>query len=506
MALSSAGLGSGLDVAGIVKSLMDVERAPLNKLNLKEASIQAKISALGSLKGSLSSVRTAMNGLQDISKFIGLRATSSDSSFANLSTQAGAVPSVYKLEIQELASNQKLTSKANLFTSESQVLATSTELGVTGKGKLTLTFGDDNGTNPFIPNAAKTPVEIDLNPGSDGNLTLAEVRDQINAKDAGVTASLVKVGDGDVRLSLVSKDTGKASGLKVDIAANGAATNLNKLAYDPDFVFNPASPTINSNFEVIAGNEAKDARISLNGVSISRSSNVITDVISNATLTLSKVTTSAVNIEIKSDSSSVSTMVEAFVKAFNETSKMLSDASAYNPASKQGAVLNGDSTVRGAQQQLRELLGFEVSGTGSLKTLSDLGVSIQKDGSLKFEKTKLDKAITADPANVAKFFGAYDKTTNPTSTPLSAQSGLAYVFDKVLKGLVDSKGSFDSKVDGLKSSVKTITQQRESLTLRFNAVEKRYREQFTALDINVQKMQQTSSWLSSQLANLPKMS
>jgi flagellar hook-associated protein 2 len=485
-----------LDVSGIVSQLMGVERAPLGKLNTKEAGIQAKISALGTLKGTISSLRTAMVALQDIGKFVGLKASSSDSSFASLSASSGAVTGSYSLEVQELAGNQKLSSKAGVFTADTQVLASAAALGATGKGQITLTFGDENGSSAFIPNTKKTPIAIDLDPGADGNLTLAEVRDQINAKNAGVTASLIKVADGDIRLSLVSTDTGKANGIKLDVASNGASTDLNKLVYDPD--------TTSVNFEVLAGNEAKDSKISLNGVSISRSSNTLTDVISNTTLTLTKKTTLAISLDVKSDSSSVSSMVDALVKSYNETNKMLNDATAFNAASKQSAILNGDSTVRNAQFELRGLLSMQVEGAGSLKTLSDVGVSVQKDGSLKFDKTKLDKAINADPENVAKFFGAYDKTTNLTSVPDTAKSGLAYRFDQILKGLVDTNGSFNSKVDGLNVSVKTIAQRRDALNRRFDAMEKQYRTQFTNLDVNLTNMQSTSNWLTAQLANLPK--
>ncbi|MCB5194786.1 flagellar filament capping protein FliD [Deefgea salmonis] len=494
MALTSSGLGSGLDVAGIVSSLMKVERAPLGKLDTKEAGIQAKISALGTVKGSISALRTAMVALQDMSKFVGLKASSSDSSFASLSVTAGAAAGAYSLEVQELANSQKLTSKSGVFTADSQILATSAALG--GKGKITITFGDANGTSAFIPNTTKTPVNIDLDPGSDGNLTLAEVRDQINAKDVGVTASLIQAANGDVRLSLLSKDTGKANGIKIDVAAPGVATDLNKLTYDPD--------ALTAGFEVLAGNEAKDATFILNGVSIQRSSNTIADVVSNATITLNKKTTAAINLEVKSDSASVSSMVDALVKAYNDTNKMLNDASAYNAETKQTAILNGDSTIRSAQTAIRNLLGISIEGTGDLQTMMGIGVSVQRDGSLKFDKSKLEKSIAADPANVAKFFGAYDKVANSTIVPETAKTGIAYQFDQILKRLVDTKGTFDSKVDGLKSSVKNIGQQRELLTRRFDSVEKRYREQFTMLDINVAKMQQTSGWLSQQLANLPK--
>jgi flagellar hook-associated protein 2 len=496
MALSSSGLGSGLDIQGIISSLMAVEKQPLQKLDVKEAATQARISAFGTLKSSLSSVRTAAAALQDISKFIGLKANSSDSLIASFSSKAGASVGSYTLEVLELANNQKLTSKQGAFTAESQVLANASALGASGKGQITLSFGDENGANPFIPNASKTPVVIDLDPGADGNLTLAEVRDQINAKKAGVTASLVKVADGDVRLSLVSTDTGKANGIKIDVTGVSAGTNINKLAYNPD------TDPVTAGFEVLAGNEAKNAQIKLNGVLVERSSNTLTDVVENTTITLSKKSTTPINLSVSSDSGSVSGLVEAFVKAFNDANKMLKDASAYNEGSKQGAILNGDSTVRSAQSQLRGLLSMQAQEAGDLKMLSNIGVAIQADGSLKFDKTKLDKAISNSPEDVAKLFGAYDKTANPTAPPEVAKKGLAYQFDQVLKGIVDNKGIFDTKVDGLRNSVRDIGKQRDALNLRLVDVEKRYRDQFTALDVSLAKIQQTSSWLSQQLASL----
>ena len=140
----------------------------------------------------------------------------------------------------------------------------------------------------------------------------------------------------------------------------------------------------------------------VNGVAISKTSNSVSDVVQGVTLTLNKITTTPATLTVARDTASVSSSIGGFVKAYNELAATLKNISAYDPASRQSAILQGDSTVRTLQTQLRSILSTPVVGTsGALTTLSDVGVSFQKDGTLALNQSKLDSVIASNFSDIA---------------------------------------------------------------------------------------------------------
>jgi flagellar hook-associated protein 2 len=410
MAISSPGLGSGLDVNGIVTQLMALERQPINDLDRKEATQQAKLSAYGSLKGAISSFQNAMSGLASASRFTAYSVSSSASSTVGASIGGTAVAGSYTLDITNLAQAQKLVATGQ--TSDTAQIGTGAnttltfDFGTLSGGSFDADTGQYTGAAFTSGGSGAKTVTI----GSSNN-TLAGIRDAINAASIGVTASVINDGSGSpYRLVLSGNNTGADKSLKISVS--GDATIASLLAHDP-----AGSQALS---ETVT---AKNATFKVDGIAMSKTSNTITDAIAGVTLTLAKppADSTPIKITVSQDKNQITGLVNSFAKAYNDLNKTLSDASAYNASTKQAAILNGDATVRSIQYQVRAMLSSPVTGTsGTFTTLSQIGVSFQKDGTLAVDSSKLQDAITKSADAVAALFAAAGSASDPLATYTSA--------------------------------------------------------------------------------------
>lgn len=482
--ISSLGTGSGLDLNGLLTKLMAVEQIPLTNLDTKEASYQAKLSAYGSLKGAVSSLQSATRALKSTSLYSSLSATVADTTIATASAVSTAVAGTYSIAVTALAKAQSLSTKAEFSSHSTDISATA------GKIKIELgTFA--SGT--FTANADKTPVTIDVAATAS---SLDEIRDAINAANAGVRASVVYVGKNgsgtDVyKLALTANDTGSANSMRITVMdANDVVqtnnTGLAQLSYNPALAAG-------------AGNEfdvnipAQNAQFTVDGITLTRSSNTVTDAITGVTMNLLKE--SSTTLTIAKNTAAVKTALQTFVKAYNDVNKLAHDLSAYDSANKKASVLTGDSGVRSLQSTLRQLIGTSVGpATLSTRNLSAVGVTMQRDGSLELDTSKFDTAVTNSATDVATLF----------SSDTTATRGIAVQMSSVLDSMLATNGLLAARTDGINSSIKDIGKQREALNIRLVSIEKRYRAQFTALDSLVASMQQTSNYLTQQLASIAK--
>ena len=390
-ALTAPGIGSGLDVNSIVSQLMAVEQQPLTLLGQKEASYQAKLSAYGALSGALASMQSAMAALATPDKFNALNATSGDSTIVSATASNNASAANYSIDVQTLAQAHKLMS-SSAFAATSDTL---------GSGTLTIQFGTYSG-GTFTANANKPAATIQI--GATQN-SLAGVRDAINAANAGVSASIVNDGTGN-RLVISSTDSGVANALRIsavdDDGNNIDSSGLSALAYD-------ASTGGTANLtQTIA---AQNAAVVIDGISISKASNTITDAIEGVTLNLTNK--GATSLAITRNSSAVQGAVQGFVKAYNDLHSTLQNVSGYNADTKQGSVLQGDSAVLGIESRMRSIFNTALVGAGGgLTTLSDIGVTFQKDGTLSLDSSKLAAAVADPTKDVSTLFAAVGKPTD----------------------------------------------------------------------------------------------
>ncbi|RKQ62117.1 flagellar hook-associated protein 2 [Vogesella indigofera] len=385
MALSSSGLGSGMDIDSLVSKLMNIETRPLLKLQQKQQVFESKISAVGQVKNGLASFQAALKALQDPAKYQTLSSTSSDKDVAEISAGAKAPVGGFSLKVETLAAAQKLSS--SIFTSSK------TAINGAAEETLSFSFGTTSGAT-FTPLSGSTQKDVKI----PANATLEQVRDAVNKANIGVSASIVNDGSG-YRLIYSSGKTGTESTLKVT-AAGGATSPLANLTHDP------AGTTMT------VLQPAKDAVFYVDGLKITKQSNTVTDAIDGVTLTLKKeqeAGDAALKMNVSRDTAGIKKTLEDFVKSYNDFTKVLKETTAATPGTAPGEAgssspLSGVTAIRGIETQLRAAFGAATKNSGSYQVASQLGLAFAKDGSLSLDSSKLSKAIEASPDDVAKFF------------------------------------------------------------------------------------------------------
>jgi flagellar hook-associated protein 2 len=410
MAITSTGLGSGLDVNGVVTQLMALERRPLESLQTKENGFQSKLTAYASLKGAFSLFQSTMAGLGSSSKFQSTKATVADASIFSVTASSRAVAGTHSVEVKDLALSHKLAS--DTFTNTTDTV---------GTGTLTIQFGTYNsGTNEFEANGDKAAQTVTIDAS---NSSLSGVRDTINAAKIGVTATILNDGTGN-RLVLSSNDTGEANSLKITVSGDSSGTDtdgsgLSALAYDP-------TATAGSGKNLTETQAAQNALLKVDGLdNISKSSNVISDVIEGVTLTL--LTESASNtpttLSVSRDTGAIKKAAEDFVKAYNDLHKTVKEFTAYNATTRQGAVLQGESAAVSALAKIRNTIGTALQGAdGAYSTLTDIGISFQRNGALALDSSKLQQAIDENINDIASLFAKSGKASDSLINFVSASN------------------------------------------------------------------------------------
>lgn len=406
MGLSSAGIGSNLDIDGIITELMKVERKPLEVLATKEASYKAKLSGFGTLRGAVTQFQNAMRALVDPAKFQGMRITSSDTGIATVSATAGGstspTPGTYTLEVSKLAQAQKMVA-AGLASDKTAIGDKDTEntltfdFGSITGGSFDSATGKYTGANFTSNGAGVKTIKIDSS-----NNSLTGIRDAINAAGLGVTATIVNDGsDSPYRLALTANATGKTNSLKISVDGDPAMAAL--LGHDP---------AKNGGQAFTETSTAQNAEFKIDGIAISKTTNSANDVITGVDLKLTK-TGGPTSISVARDTASVTTSITSFVTAYNNMAQTLRDAGAYDAKTKTAAILNGEAVLRTMQTQIRGILNTPVAGgTSAYTLLSEVGVSIEKDGLLTLDSSKLQKAMDKNFSGIAGLFAKVGKTSD----------------------------------------------------------------------------------------------
>jgi flagellar hook-associated protein 2 len=449
MATNTINLGSSsLDVAGVVKGLSDNKRREPDKAIAKLYDTnKTKISAVGNFTSSLTNLQNAMKALSDGTAFKTHKTTVSEPTVLTAVTDADAQSNTYTIDVTKLATAQKTNSVP--FASSKTVL---------GSGSLTFSIGDK-------------AMTIDIKPP--GN-TLENIRDVINkaSNNPGVTASIVTGSDG-AHLTLTSASTGKQNAFKV--TANGDPA-LQQLAFDP---VTDTATTI-----------AQDAEFTIDGNTKATSpTNTVASAIDGVTLTLSKVGTAT--MAIQTDTSAVATGLTSLVTAYNQFVALYQTLTKYDQTNQQVGALIGDATVTSIKSQMTALLGSQSSGnTAGPRSLSDLGVAFQLGGTLKFDATKLTKALATSPGE--------------TQALLSGPQGVTVKLDKMIADWTSSKGILSQRTANLNSSKKDIDKKSADFEITMQSFVDRITKQYTALDTMMTKLGSTSSYLQQQFDALSK--
>ncbi|HWU84858.1 MAG TPA: flagellar filament capping protein FliD [Rhodocyclaceae bacterium] len=443
---------TNLDVNSIVSQLMVLERQPLTQLDVKEASYQAKISAYGTIKGALSSLQSAVKTLTLPGTFQSLTVASSNTAIASGSADTSADTGGYSLTVDKLA-------KYNTLRSDGAYTASTNTLNT---GTLSIKVGTGSTVN----------ITIDST-----NNTLAGIRSAINNSGAGVTASIVNDGTNQ-RLLISSNTSGSAGAVTVTATDSGSGGTF-------------ALSDLDSS-KLVETQAADDAEFSVNGLSITRSSNTVSDVIPGLTLTLSQTGSTA--ISVSKNNANVVSAVQAFVTAYNSVVTQNQSLSAYDATNQSAAILTGDSTVRSIQDRLANLMGTKVDGiAGGLAYFSSVGIELADDGTLILKSDVLTSALN-NPDNDIK--NLFTQTT-------AGNQGLAVQLNNWLSDATGSDGIIANRISGISSSIQSLEDQRSALASRLTLIQARYQSQYSALDALISSMNSTSTFLEQQLAALP---
>jgi flagellar hook-associated protein 2 len=348
MALSAGGIGSGLDVAGIVSQLMTLERRPLDLLQTQETTLSAQLSAYGQLKSSLSGFQDAMDGLSSLDKFKVFSATPSDDNEFTATTNSSAAAGTYTINVTRLAESHKMTTDGAGYSAET--------------GSLEISVG-----------ATAFTVTID---GT--NNSLSGIRNAINSAtdNAGVTATIINDGTSD-HLVLTSDDSGNADALTITSGTVADALALTTIA--------------GQNTSLL------DAALTIDGIAVTSASNSVT-AIDGITLNLKGESGVDDTLTVSRDTSAVKESVQTFIDMYNGLRSTISTLHA------EGATLEGDSGLLSIERMIRNEINTAASGL-NYGYLSDLGITTNAStGDLELDTTDLDTELTNDFSGVADFF------------------------------------------------------------------------------------------------------
>lgn len=470
MAISSLGVGSNLDLSGLLDRLAAAESQPLVALQKQQVSYTAKLSAYGTLQNALTSFQAAASKLADATVFKGATVASTATDVLSASADSAAVAGTYAVSVTQLAQAQSLVSSGVASATSAIGAGAATTVTVdfgSIVGTLDTTIGTYNAGATFTADAARPPVSLTID---STNTTLAGIRDAVN-KTTGIGVSASIVNDGTInRLVLTSTTTGEKSSMRISVSGDAAVGLL--LANDPTGTQN-LKQTIT----------ATDAALTVNGIAVTSATNTMASSVQGVTMTLAKIGSST--LTVSRDTAPVESAVSAFVNAYNSLQSTASQLSRYDVSKKSGAALVGDSTLRSIQTGIRTALNTPQAGT--LKVLSTVGVSLQKDGALVFDATKLKSAFAGNRDAVVELFAGTGGNT-----------GYGVQVSALVGTFTGTDGKLSNATAGVNTTLKSLGTQFVATEVSVQAKVARFRAQFTQLDLMMARMNSTTSYLTQQ--------
>ena len=443
MAISSAGIGSGLDVAKIVEQMVAAEKTPLKKLEYKAEGIQTQISTYGEIKSLTSKLGDIVSKLTRDSAWNGVSISSSNPTLSGTMTGIAAT-GTYNIKVTHLAQAQTTAlggaGGAALPKDQAMVAA----------GTIKLKMG---------------AVEKDISVSSLDTLT--KIATKINEAEMGIQASVVTDVDGKERLMLRSKETGTDKAFTVDLGSLSSA---------------PAA------LGQTTPQNAQNAKVELNGLVVESSSNTFANTIPGMSFTVSEVTSTAATLNVKADTEAMKKNIQEFVDTYNELNDLLTQSTKYDEESKTAGVLQGDSATVSLQNSLRMLTQGISGSTGGLTRLAEIGIQMQEGGKLSTDTTKLDKALT----NLEGLKGLFANKADA----LGQGGGIAVNFKNFTDKLLSFDGTLNTKTDSLERTLKSNSAEQTKVNTRADTLEKRLYAQYSALDTKMASLNALNAYVS----------
>ncbi|EMZ5625118.1 TPA: flagellar filament capping protein FliD [Enterobacter roggenkampii] len=469
--LSNLGVGSGLPLATLYNNLETAENTKLSAITKQKTTYTAQLSAYGKLQSALTNLQTATTALGKASAWNATSVASTNTAFS-ATTSTDATTGSYTVNVSQVAKAQVLMSGS--IDSNTKQLG-----GTTSGGTRTLTI-----TQP----GTKDPLKITL---SDAQTSLTNIASEINKAGGNVSATVMKADDGEYRLFLTSKSTGTDGDMTVTVDGDDTLQQL--IGHDM------------SSSAMSVQTPSQNARVSINGIVIERSSNKIDDALTGVTLTLKAKSSADETLDVTRSTDATAKAVNDWVTAYNALQSTIASVTKYSPVeagadnqSTSNGALIGDGTVRSVQAQLRSQLTQVQSGSYAI--MAQFGITqdpkVGSDGStgnLKVDTDKLNAALTKNPEAVQAYFMGDGKTTGLATT-------MGTMLTKMLDTSAGSEGVIQSAQDGINATIKTLDKRYTATEASIEATMARYKAQFTALDSIVTKMNSTSSYLTTQFS------
>jgi len=475
MAISSPGVGSGLDINSIVTQLAAVEKQPLVQLQKNASKLQTQLSSFGTVKSQLASLQDASAALLSSDTWGSKTFSSNNTTAITGSVSTSALASSFSVGVTQLAAAQSARTAA---------LTTTSTVGA--DGSLSIAIGTWSGST-FTQGSA-TPVSVSISSTD----TLTTVASKINSAGAGVSASVVTSGT-EQRLLISGTNTGAANGFKITALDNGSTqiidgvTGVGKFSYTSTTGTNGLTRT----------QAAQNASITVEGITVTSSTNTVADAVPGVTLKLLSTTTSNAQITVGGDTDTIKTKIKAFQDAFNNLVSNLKNLTKYDSTTKTAGALQGDGTAVGLLSVLRSMISASgpTASAATFGRLSDVGLQQQQDGTLTTNASKLTTAINSLDSLKTFFSNAGDSTVT---------NGLARRFRDFAMQANGVTGTLSLKNTAIQTAISSNTKDQSKVNDKVTEVTKRLYAQYSGLDTKMGGLNGLSSFVSSQVAQWNK--
>lgn len=542
MGLSSPGIGSGLDIKGMVEAMVksDVTRMQVRH-DKKLDGVNTELSAMSQLKSVLSNLQTTLSSLSNMSQFYKMKSTLSDLSYCSATVADEAKEGVYQIQVKQLAQSQNLSST---YYADNNTPV--------GSGNLTINFGTySSDKSTFTINTEATPLNITIDPA---NNSLSAVCDALNAANSGVNASIVQDSQGS-RISISSLKTGENYAMQI----SGDVTSLN---YDP-------TTAVASLTETIA---AQNSIVQINGMTLNQNSNQLKNAITGISLDLKEADENkTITLTIENNKEQLTTCMSDFLKKYNDCILFLTNLTGFNMETKKSGIYQGDAQLKSLKSSLHQMVTSITSkDEGTVNSLADIGIKPNKSGFLEIDMDTYNEALKTNYKSIGALFANTISATDPniklnsidtkmkagtydiaiseytpgvsvagTINGLPAKSkdgitltgigdysslsfdviggstgergqvivnaGLAVKMNSIMDSFLSTKGELDKRTKNLDNKVADLKTTQERIDSRSTFLEQKYLKQWIGVDQLISRMQDTSKMMTQILDNLPKL-
>lgn len=465
--ITFSGLATGIDSASIISQLMQVARQAEAPMQSQQATDQNKISEFNKIESALTNLQNVVQGFTAPEGFSSMQATSSNSSGITISANGTASTGTHVVQVTSLATNYRQVSTG---------VADSTQASF-GTGSFTISDGVNG----------DTPVTVKITQGQN---SLQGIASAINASGANVTASIVNDGS-KYRLVITGNDTKTYSldfGNLLD--SDGVTVNAPSLLDNTSPTYQAGAP----------------AQFTVDGIPMTSSSNTVSNAVQGLTFNLLSQG-AASTISVTNDTSSVTKKINSFISAYNSAISLVNSESAYNTTTKTSGTLGGDMTVQTIQNQLQSLLTNIVPGSSSIRTLGDLGITVdEQTGTLSLKSSTLSSALSSHYNDVVNLFS---RNGDSIVTLPNTQYGIAQQFNTMIQSMVSpyvegysKSGSIEIAKHALNTNISDISDHISDMEQRFTQMQTNLQNQFNAMELTVSKLQSQGNTLLSYLNSM----